>query len=202
MKRFLLGIAAAGMLITSGAARAAESVTVQLKWVADAQFAGYFVAEDKGFYKEVGLDVTVKPGGPDIAPEQVLASGDADVIVDWMPAALGVREKGIPLVNISQTFQRSGLELTCLKSTGITSPAQFPGHTLGVWFEGNEYPFLAWMAKLDIETDGGPEGVTVLRQGFNVDPLLKKQASCISTMSYNEYWQVIEPAAPSLRLDR
>jgi len=50
--------------------------------------------------------------------------------------------------------------------------------------------------------DGGPEGVTVLRQGFNVDPLLKKQASCISTMSYNEYWQVIEPAAPSLRLDR
>jgi NitT/TauT family transport system substrate-binding protein len=192
MKLFPLSIAAAGMLIAAGAARAAEAVTVQLKWVADAQFAGYFVAKEKGFYKAAGVDVTVKPGGPDIAPEQVLAAGDADVIVDWMPAALGAREKGIPLVNISQTFQRSGLELTCLKSTGITSPAQFPGHTLGVWFAGNEYPFLAWMGKLDIETDGGPEGVTVLKQGFNVAQLLKKEADCISTMTYNEYWQVIE----------
>jgi NitT/TauT family transport system substrate-binding protein len=191
MRIILLSIAAAA-LVTAGTARAAEPVTVQLKWVADAQFAGYFVAKDKGYYKDAGLDVTVKPGGPDIAPEQVLAAGGADVIVDWMPAALAVREKGVPLVNISQTFQRSGLELTCLKSTGITSPAQFPGHTLGVWFAGNEYPFLAWMAKLNIPTNGGAKGVTVLKQGFNVDPLLQKQAACISTMSYNEYWQVIE----------
>jgi NitT/TauT family transport system substrate-binding protein len=191
MRIMLLSIAAAA-LVTAGTARAAEPVTVQLKWVADAQFAGYFVAKDKGYYKDAGLDVTVKPGGPDIAPEQVLAAGGADVIVDWMPAALAVREKGVPLVNISQTFQRSGLELTCLKSTGITSPAQFPGHTLGVWFAGNEYPFLAWMAKLNIPTNGGAKGVTVLKQGFNVDPLLQKQAACISTMSYNEYWQVIE----------
>jgi len=191
MRIILLSIAVAA-LVTAGTARAAEPVTVQLKWVADAQFAGYFVAKDKGYYKDAGLDVTVKPGGPDIAPEQVLAAGGADVIVDWMPAALAVREKGVPLVNISQTFQRSGLELTCLKSTGITSPAQFPGHTLGVWFAGNEYPFLAWMAKLNIPTNGGAKGVTVLKQGFNVDPLLQKQAACISTMSYNEYWQVIE----------
>jgi NitT/TauT family transport system substrate-binding protein len=191
MRIMLLSIAAAA-LVTAGTARAAEPVTVQLKWVADAQFAGYFVAKDKGYYKDAGLDVAVKPGGPDIAPEQVLAAGGADVIVDWMPAALAVREKGVPLVNISQTFQRSGLELTCLKSTGITSPAQFPGHTLGVWFAGNEYPFLAWMAKLNIPTNGGAKGVTVLKQGFNVDPLLQKQAACISTMSYNEYWQVIE----------
>lgn len=192
MRKALLSAVTAGVLVMAGAASAAESVTVQLKWVADAQFAGYFVAKDKGYYKDVGLDVTVKPGGPDIAPEQVLAAGGADVIVDWLPAALAVREKGVPLVNIAQIFQRSGLELTCLKSSGITSPAQFPGHTLGVWFSGNEYPFLAWMAKLNIPTNGGPKGVTVLKQGFNVDPLLQKQAACISTMSYNEYWQVIE----------
>jgi NitT/TauT family transport system substrate-binding protein len=194
MRGTLLGVAAACAFATTGAALA-EPVTVQLKWVADTQFAGYFVAKDKGYYQDLGLDVTVKPGGPDIAPEQVLADGSADVIVDWMPAALAAREKGIPLVNIAQTFQRSGLELTCLKSTGITSPAQFPGHTLGVWFDGNEYPFLAWMAKLDIPTDGSPEGVTVLKQGFNVAPLLEKKAACISTMSYNEYWQVIEAGA-------
>ena len=74
----------------------------------------------------------------------------------------------------------------------MTATDKFKGQTLGVWFGGNEYPFLSWMSKLGISTDGGPEGVTVLKQGFNVDPLLQKQAACISTMTYNEYWQVID----------
>jgi NitT/TauT family transport system substrate-binding protein len=191
-KLVLCAAAIGGVLAVSPGARAADPVTIQLKWVTQAQFAGYYVAKDKGFYKEANLDVAIKPGGPDVAPEQVLAAGGADVIVDWMPAALAVREKGVPLVNISQTFQRSGLMLTCLKSNGVKTPADFPGHTLGVWYFGNEYPFLAWMAKLNIPTDGGAKGVSVVKQGFNVDPLLQKQASCISTMTYNEYWQVID----------
>jgi NitT/TauT family transport system substrate-binding protein len=192
MKKLMLGAAAAGAMIWAGTAGAADPVTIQLKWVTQAQFAGYYVAKEKGFYKEVNLDVTIKPGGPDIAPEQVLAAGGADVVVDWMPAALAVREKGVPLVNVSQTFQRSGLMLTCAKSSGVKTPKDFPGHTLGVWYFGNEYPFLAWMAKLNIATDGSPKGVSVVKQGFNVDPLIQKQASCISTMTYNEYWQVID----------
>jgi len=193
MRKMLLSAVTAGALLAGAAsAEAADAVTIQLKWVTQAQFAGYYVAKDKGFYKEAGLDVTIKPGGPDIAPEQVLAAGGADVIVDWMAAALAAREKGVPLVNISQTFQRSGLELTCLKSSGIKTPADFPGHTLGVWYFGNEYPFLAWMAKLNIPTEGGAKGVSVIKQGFNVDPLIQKQAACISTMTYNEYWQVID----------
>ena len=193
MKSTILGLAAIGaaLLGTTAAARAADPVTLQLKWVADAQFAGYYVAKDKGFYKEAGLDVTIKPGGPDVNPEQVLAGGGADVVIDWMPSALATREKGSPVVNIAQPFKRSGLELTCRADSGIKDPKEFPGHTLGVWFGGNEYPFLAWMAKLGIKTDG-PPGVTVLKQGFNVDPLLQKQAACISTMTYNEYWQIIE----------
>src|SRR5262245_52314158 len=173
-------------------ARAADTVTLQLKWVTQAQFAGYYVAKDKGFYRDVGLDVTIKPGGPDIAPPQIIAGGGADVIIDWMPSALASREKGVPLVNIAQPFKRSGMELTCRKDTGITKPEDFKGKTLGVWFFGNEYPFLSWMSQLGIPTNGGPDGVTVLKQGFNVDPLLQKQADCISTMTYNEYWQVIE----------
>lgn len=192
MKKLMVGAAAAGAMMWAGAAGAADPVTVQLKWVTQAQFAGYYVAKEKGFYKDVNLDVTIKPGGPDIAPEQVLAAGGADVVVDWMPAALAVREKGVPLVNVSQTFQRSGLMLTCAKTSGIKTPKDFPGHTLGVWYFGNEYPFLAWMAKLGIPTDGSPKGVSVVKQGFNVDPLIQKQASCISTMTYNEYWQVID----------
>ena len=193
MKRMICGLAALGAasLGAASVARAADPVTLQLKWVADAQFAGYYVAKDKGYYKDAGLDVTIKPGGPDINPEQVLAGGGADVVIDWMPSALATREKGSPVINIAQPFKRSGLELTCRADSGVKTPAEFPGHTLGVWFYGNEYPFLAWMAKLGIKTDG-PPGVTVLKQGFNVDPLLQKQAACISTMTYNEYWQIIE----------
>ncbi|MCZ8152075.1 MAG: ABC transporter substrate-binding protein [Rhodobacteraceae bacterium] len=188
MKKWLTGALFAAM---AGTAQA-EDVTLQLKWVTQAQFAGYYVAQAKGFYEEEGLNVTIKPGGPDIAPTQVIAGGGADVIVEWMPAALAAREKGLPLVNIAQPFASSGMMLTCLKETGITSPADFADKTLGVWFFGNEYPFLSWMSQLGLATDGSAGGVTVLKQGFNVDPLLQKQAACISTMTYNEYWQVID----------
>ncbi|MDD8024020.1 MAG: ABC transporter substrate-binding protein [Paracoccaceae bacterium] len=189
MKKLMLGAALAAL--TAGAA-SAEDVTLQLKWVTQAQFAGYYVAKEKGFYDEEGLDVTILPGGPDISPTQVMAGGGADVTVDWLPSALAAREKGLALVNIAQPFKSSGMMLTCLKETGITGPEDFKGKTLGVWFGGNEYPFLSWMAHLGIPTTGGADGVEVLKQGFNVDPLLQKQAACISTMTYNEYWQVID----------
>ncbi len=172
---------------------AADEVTLQLKWVGQAQFAGYFVAEAKGYYDEEGLDVTIKPGGPDIAPEQVIAGGGADVITTWMAAGLAARERGVPLVNIAQPFKTGGLQVNCLKSTGVESPEDFPGRTMGVWFFGNEYPFYAWMASLGIETDGADEnGVTVLKQAFSADPLIQGQADCISTMTYNEYRQILQ----------
>jgi NitT/TauT family transport system substrate-binding protein len=188
----LITSAIAMLALGAGAAQAADDLTLQLKWVTQAQFAGYYVALDKGFYEEEDLDVTIKPGGPDIAPTQVVAGGGADVVIDWMPSALAAREKGLPLVNIAQPFKSSGMMLTCRKDTGITSPADFPGKTLGVWFYGNEYPFLSWMSTLGLSTEGGDDGVTVLKQGFNVDPILQGQADCVSTMTYNEYWQIID----------
>ena len=190
MNKFITTALAASF--AAGAAQAADELTLQLKWVTQAQFAGYYVALEKGFYEEANLDVTIKPGGPDIAPTQVIAGGGADVTVEWMPAALAAREKGLPLVNIAQPFKSSGMMLTCRAETGITSPDDFPGKTLGVWFFGNEYPFLSWMSQLGIPTEGGAGGVEVLKQGFNVDPLINKQADCVSTMTYNEYWQVID----------
>ncbi|SVA68719.1 uncharacterized protein METZ01_LOCUS121573 [marine metagenome] len=189
MKKMVLVMLTAGLAF---AAHAADKVTIQLKWVTQAQFAGYYVAQDKGYYSADGLDVTIKPGGPDIATPQVIAGGGADVIVDWMPSALASREKGVALVNIAQIFKQSGMMLTCRKDSGIKSPADFRGKTLGVWFYGNEYPFLSWMSQLGIPTTGGSNGVTVLKQGFNVDPILQKQAECVSTMTYNEYWQVVD----------
>jgi NitT/TauT family transport system substrate-binding protein len=190
MKKAFASLAALAAMSTG--AFAADDLTLQLKWVTQAQFAGYYVALENGFYDEEDLNVTIKPGGPDVAPVQVLLGGGADVMVDWMPSALAARENGAPIVNIAQPFKSSGMMLTCLKETGISSPTDFPGNTLGVWFYGNEYPFLSWMSKLGISTEGGDDGVEVLKQGFNVDPLLQKQAACISTMTYNEYWQVID----------
>src|SRR5258705_12769694 len=120
MKRMILGAIAAAAL-AAAPALAADPLTLQLKWVTQAQFGGYYVALAKGFYKDEGLEVTIKPGGPDIAPEQVIAGGGADVIVDWMGAALAAREKGVKLVNIAQPFKKSGLMMICPKSTGIKS---------------------------------------------------------------------------------
>ena len=189
MKKLLTSALA---LLTATAAYAADEVRLQLQWVTQAQFAGYYVALDKGYYDAEDLDISILPGGPDIAPPQVLAGGGADAMLNWMPSALAARERGLPVVNIAQPFKSSGLMLTCWKDTGITSPADFKGKTIGVWFFGNEYPFLSWMSQEGISTDGGPDGVTVLRQGFNVDPLLQRQADCISTMTYNEYGQVLD----------
>src|SRR5919199_493162 len=150
MKQLLL--AATVLLALASLARAQDRITLQLKWLPQAQFAGYYVAKDKGFYKDLGLDVT-----------------------------------------IAQIFQRSGMMLVCRKESGIATPQDFKGHTLAVWFAGNEYPFLAWMDKLGYRTSGdGGAAVKVLRQGADIDPLLQGQADCVSAMTYNEYWQALD----------
>ncbi|SMQ85670.1 NitT/TauT family transport system substrate-binding protein [Devosia lucknowensis] len=193
MKKIITGLMA-GVLAMSAApaAMAADALTLQLKWVTQAQFAGYLVAEAKGFYDEENLDITILPGGPNIAPEQVIAGGGADIIVTWMAAGLSARDNGVPLVNIAQPFKRSGLMMICPTETGITSEADFPGHTLGVWFFGNEYPFFAWMNKIGLATDGSEGGVTVLQQSFDIQPMIQGQADCISVMTYNEYGQALD----------
>ncbi len=184
-------------LLTGGAwavdDASADDVSLQLRWVTQAQFAGYYVALDKGFYDQEGLNVTIAPGGPGIVPTQVIADGGADVIVEWMPTALVAREQGLPLVNIAQPFKNAGLMLTCWKDSGIAQPADLVGHTLAVWFAGSQFPFMSWMSQLGISTDGQSEnGVEVLKQGLTIDPFLQRQADCISTMTYNEYGQVID----------
>ena len=127
MKKLLSTVAA---LLVATVAQAADDVKLQLQWVTQAQFAGYYVALDKGYYSDEGLNVTILPGGPDIAPPQVLAGGGADVMLNWMPSALAARERGLPVVNIAQPFKSSGLMLSCWKDTGIKSPADFKGKTI------------------------------------------------------------------------
>ena len=191
-KMILAAICSTMLIALSFNTQAGDKFTLQTKWVTQAQFAGYYVALENGYYDDEGLDVTIKSGGPDIAPPQVMAGGGADILIEWMPAALASREKGLNLVNIAQPFKSSGMMLTCRKDSGISSPSDFADKTLGVWFYGNEYPFLSWMSKLNMATDGSAGGVTVLKQGWGIEPILQKQADCVSTMTYNEYWQVID----------
>ena len=111
----------AGVLLASASPAFAQDLyplTFQLKWVNQGQFAGYLVAKDMGLYEEAGLDVTINPGGPDIAPEQVIAGGGADVITTWMAAGLAARERGVPLVNIAQPFATTALEMVCSEESG------------------------------------------------------------------------------------
>jgi len=192
MKKLIVSMLAGAMSLAAVQSWAADQVTLQLKWVAQGQFAGYFAAKEQGFYEEEGLDVDIKNGGPDIAPEQGIAGGGAGVIVTWVAAAPAARDKGVHPGHIAPPLAKSRLELICPKDGPVKTEADFKGHTLGVWFFGNEYPFYAWMNKLGLPTEGGPDGVTVLKQSFDVQPLIQKQADCISVMTYNEYWQAID----------
>jgi NitT/TauT family transport system substrate-binding protein len=197
LRRCAIGAALLPLLLASGTAaqpgsKPAERLVLQLKWLPQAQFAGYYVAQDEGFYRRDGLDVTIRPGGPDVVPAQALAAGQADVAVGWLSTSLAERAQGIPLVNIAQIFERPGYEITCRRDSGVKSPADFRGKTLGTWFGGSQYPFFAWMAKLGLRTLGPDPDVRVLHQGAGVEPLFDGQAACLSTMRYNEYWQLID----------
>jgi NitT/TauT family transport system substrate-binding protein len=185
-------LAALAMSAFAGPALAQDALTLKLKWVPQAQFAGYYVAASKGYYAEENLEVTIDGGSTDVSPVQALVGGTADVVINWAADALASREKGVNLINIAQPFKSSALLLACRKDMGVATSADFKGKTLGVWFGGNEYPFYAYMTKLGYATQGGADGVEVLKQGFNVDPILQKQAACVSAMTYNEFGQIID----------
>lgn len=170
-------------------ARALTPVTLVLKWLPQAQFAGYYVALKKGFYAEEGLNVTILPGGPDVVPEQAVNAGTAQFGTGWLPALLAARDQGAPLVNIAQIFQTTGMRLLAFKSEHLTSPHDFSGKRVGVWFSGNQYQFLAWMNKLHINTDSA---FTVVHQGFDMQDFLHHRLDVASAMTYNELGLVLE----------
>jgi NitT/TauT family transport system substrate-binding protein len=173
---------------TAAPAAAADPVTLQLKWVAQAQFAGYYAALEKGFYTEENLAVTIRPGGPDIVPPQVVAGGQAQFGIDWLPSTLANREQGVPLVNIAQIYQYSGMRTISWKESNITSPADLKGKKVAVWFGGNELQLLATLAKYNINKDTDLE---LVQQPFDMNLLLNKEVVAASAMTYNEYYQVL-----------
>jgi NitT/TauT family transport system substrate-binding protein len=173
---------------TAAGGSGAEKVTLQLKWVAQAQFAGYYAALDQGFYKAEGLDVTIKPGGPDIAPEQVVASGQAQFGLDWLASLLAVREQGTPLVNIAQVFSYAGMRQLTWKDSGIKTPADFKGKKVAVWFFGNEFDLLATLNKYNIDKD---KDIKLVQQPFDMNLFLSREVDAAAAMTYNELYQVL-----------
>ena len=169
--------------------RAMTSVSLVLKWLPQAQFAGYYVALKKGYYAKEGLDLKIQPGGPTIVPEQVVANGGATFGLDWLPSLLAQREHGEDLVNIAQIFQTTGMRLISFKTAGITKPTDLKGKKVGVWYAGNQYQFLAWMNKLGLNPD---KDMTVIHQGFDMNAFLSHQLDAASAMTYNELGVVLE----------
>ena len=190
---FLAAALAITSALTAPGAQADDRLVLQLKWVNQAQFAGYLVARDKGFYAAEDLDVDIKVGGPDVDPVAVLADGNADVIVEWMPAALVAREQGTPVVNIAQPFKFSAQQLTCRRDRGITRPGNLRGKTIGIYPLSNSYPLINWLSSFGIPLTGGTTGITLATQDLDaVAAFVDRQYDCISTMAYNEYLDLLD----------
>ena len=173
-----------------------DTVTLQLKWVTQAQFAGYYAALAKGYYKAFGLDVKIRVGGPSITPEQVVASGQADVGVDWLPSLLATRDTGTNLVNIAQMFARSGMTELTWKDSGINSVKQMRNKTVGVWCCGNQPELFAALQKNGINPNSKSD-VTIVNQPFDMNLFLQKKVDAAAAMTYNELAQVLETKNPA-----
>jgi NitT/TauT family transport system substrate-binding protein len=183
----------------TGAAVSAQEeltpVSLQLQWVAQSQFAGYFAAKDLGFYEEAGLDVTILEGAVEIVPQQVVASGGAEFGIAWVPKVLESNEQGVNLVNIGQVFQRSGTLEVSFVDTGIESVEDFAGMRIGTWGFGNEHELFAAMRAVDIDPEN-PDDVTIVQQPFDMSLLINGEVDAAEAMTYNEYAQVLEQINP------
>jgi len=174
---------------------AATKVTLQLKWVTQAQFAGYYAAAAKGYYKQAGLDVKIKVGGPDVTPEQVVAGGQAEFGLDWLPSLLAFRDKGTKLINIAQVFSRSGMTQLTWKDSGIKTVVQMRGKKVGNWLLGNEYELFAALTRAGMDPANN-KGVTIVKQPFDMNLFMNRQIDSASAMTYNELAQVLETKNP------
>src|ERR671915_972049 len=187
-----LGLAACGGDDDEGG-EGNDRVTLQLKWVTQAQFAGYYAALEQGFYEEEGLDVTLKPGGPDIVPEQVVLGGQAEFGINWLDNTLATRDQGGEIVNIAQVFARSGMTEITWKDSGLDSIEDLRGKKVGVWLGGNEHKLFAALNKNGIDPQ---QDANIVAQPFDMNLFLNREVDAAAAMTYNELAQVLETENP------
>jgi NitT/TauT family transport system substrate-binding protein len=176
---------------TSGSGKLTP-VKLQLQWVAQAQFAGYYAAVTQGFYKDEGLDVQIVEGGPDIVPIDALTAGDVDFAISWVPKVLGSIEAGAKVTDVAQIFERSATTQISFKDKGITSPADFKGKKVGSWGYGNEWELFAGMQKNGV----GVKDISLVQQAIDMNGFLAGDIDAAQAMTYNEYAQVLETKNP------
>ena len=189
-----IAIAAGLALASSSQGQGLTKVTLQSKWVVQAQFAGYYAAQAKGYYKQAGLDVTIKAGGPDILPEQVVLGRQAEFGINWMPSTLAQRDTGNDLVNIAQVYARSGTTEVTFKKSGINTFKKMRGKKFGVWIFGNEFEQRAALVKNGMDPD---KDVQLVKQNFDMLAFLNGEIDAASAMTYNELAQVLEVKNPA-----
>jgi NitT/TauT family transport system substrate-binding protein len=187
--------ATAGASTRAADAQQLTKVTLQLKWVTQAQFAGYYAAVAQGYYKAAGLDVKIKIGGPTVTPETVVVGGGADIGLDWLPNLFATREKGSDLVSVAQVFARSGMTELTWKTSGINTIAKMKHKKVGVWCCGNQPELFAALTKNGINP-ASPSDVTIFTQPFDMVAFISHQIDAAAAMTYNELAQVLETKNP------
>jgi NitT/TauT family transport system substrate-binding protein len=192
---FATMIVAAACATGGGGTAEKTPVRLQLQWFPQAQFCGFFAAKDQGFYDDQGLDVTILPGGVDIVPATVVAGGNAEFGISWVPKALASRESGADIQFIGQPFQRSATLQIAMKDQAITQPTDWKGKKVGTWGSGNEAELYAAMIKNGIDPNN-PSDVTIITQDFTMNQFLNRDIDAAQAMTYNEYAQVLEAVNP------
>jgi len=175
----------------SGGGDELTPVKLQLQWLPQAQFAGYYAAADQGFFEEEGLEVEIIPSGGDIVPQDALASGEVDYAIAWVPKVLGTIENGANITNVAQIFERSATLQVAFADSGISDVADLAGTTIGSWGFGNE-----WELYAGLNQAGVTEDVEVVTQAFDMTALLNGDIDAAQAMTYNEYAQLLEAVDP------
>ncbi len=169
-----------------------KEVKLQLQWVSQAQFAGYYSAVAECYYIDEGLDVTIVEGGVDIVPQDVLASGDVDYAISWVPKVLGSIEQGAGITDVAQIFERSATTQISFKNKDIAGPDDLKGKNVGSWGFGNEWELFAGMQSADVNL----EDINLVQQAFDMNAFLAGDIDAAQAMTYNEYAQVLESVNP------
>jgi len=179
---------------SSGDFEPITSIKLQLQWLPQAQFAGYYVALDQGYFEEEGFDtVDIIPSGGDIVPQDALVAGDVDFAIAWVPKVLGTLEAtGAELTDIAQVYQKSGTLQVSFKGDGVSDVAGFEGKRIGSWGFGNEWEIFAAMAADGLDSTS----VSITTQDFSMNALLDGDVDAAQAMTYNEWAQILEVVNP------
>jgi NitT/TauT family transport system substrate-binding protein len=157
-----------------------EKVTLLPHWIPQAQFAGYMIALEKGFFRDAGIRLELMKGGPQTPPFDFLANRKTDFCTGWLSTAVRHRVRGIPVVNVGQFFQRSSLMLVTRKALGVKSPEDLSNRRIGLWEGDFRIPALALFRKFGLRPVIVPLYETVNLFHANA-------VDAVSVMEYNEY---------------